>query len=246
MKMIKYEYCAPDPKHYAADLRLDSHGGVLQWVSGRGQDAFMLRTPYGEDGRNIIESLCAELSEIDLKPGKFTELRDKKYAVRYVTALERVRENGCAIDGAARSYTVFACVTDDFTRRIYAHRGRSISSPCRHVPMRVAHLVEPVTETRGFFRKIKIYTGYYKIIFSGKCDSNYADGDIIYQADGLEIPVTRRLIEAGEAYVYIKNQDMKDMKMKDIKKMKKLNNIDINSMNNGPVFVARKDGIELI
>ena len=220
---MKYEYCAPDLKYYAADLRFDSQNGVLQWISGRGQDVLMLRTPYGEDGRNIMESICPELSGTELKPGKFTELRDKKYAVRYITALERVRENGCFTDGAARSYTVFACVTEGFVRRVYAHRGKSISSPCCHIPMYITPRVEIMTQTRGFFRRRKTPTGYYKFIFSGKCDSNYADGDISYRADGLEIPVTRRLMEAGEAYIYIKN----------IK-------------NGGPEFIARKNGIELV
>ncbi len=161
-----------------------------------------------------------------LEAGKFTELKNKNYAVRYVTALERVRENGCVTDGQARSYTVFAAVTEGFVRKIYAHREKSISAPCCHVPMRVLSKTEMMTETRRlfFFRKIKKPTGYYKLIFSGECDNNYADGDIIYQADGLEIPVTRRLIEAGEAYIYIG----------DIEK------------SGPPVFAARKDGVELI
>ena len=76
MKMIKYEYCAPDPKHYAADLRLDSHGGVLQWVSGRGQDVLIVQTAFGVNPIEKMDIICAEMEGMDFHFNGFFPLKE--------------------------------------------------------------------------------------------------------------------------------------------------------------------------
>ena len=215
---MKYEYCAPDAKYYATDLRVDVRRGTLQWISGRGQDVLLVRTAYQQNAEELMTEICRELSGIKSDDGKFIELKNHA-AVRHVSVMERIRENGCPLAGLARRYTVFACADDGRTRKVYAHRTQTVSSPCCDVPLQLRPEVQTLTRKRGFLRKTDVPTGYYRLIFPLPCDSSFADGDLEYRAGGVAIPVTRRLYEAGEAYVQSPET---------------------------PVFAARRPGIELI
>lgn len=112
---MRYTFCPADPVWYATDLRLDAARGMLQWTGGRGQDALLVRTPYGVDPETMTDALCAALEQTELREGRFTEVLSDSLpsgtAARLVSALERAKRNGCPIDGQARTYTVFACRT---------------------------------------------------------------------------------------------------------------------------------------
>ncbi len=196
---MRYVYCPPDPKHYAADLHLNTEGTALQWACGRGQDVLLVRTPYGQDAEAGMEALCASLGEEPLPEGRFTETGE--IGIRPVSALERVRSNGCPLDGEARTYTVFACVTEGDTCRVFSCKTRSVSPPRCDVPMRIPVEITAVMSSRGLFRKNAEPTGFYRIAFPQPCDSNYADGDLVYRIGDFRVPITRRMFEAGAVYV---------------------------------------------
>ena len=200
---MKYVYCGANPKRYATDLHFDSVSGTLQWACGRGQDTLLVQTPYGQEAVKLIETICTELSSIHLQPDHFTELKQQScpVAVRMVSAMEKVRANGCAPCGTGRTYTVFACVSENNTCQVFYSRRQTVSSPECDLPMYLRVEISTVTQNKGFLRKSEILTGYYRLSFPESCDESYVDGDLEYQADGFHVPITRRMFKAGEAYV---------------------------------------------
>ena len=211
---MQYTFCPADPVWYATDLRLDTKRGMLQWTGGRGQDALLLRTPYGVDPEAMMDTLLAALAGTDLREGRFTELLPPRgtasgggdrasglppgTAARLVGALEKAKHNGCPLDGEARTYTVFACRTDGASRFLYGHQRGEISSPRCDVPLRLRVEVEAVKQ-RGLFARRE--AGYYRISFPPDCPEGCQDGDLEYQVDNFAVPVTRRMIAAGAVYV---------------------------------------------
>ncbi|MBQ9347832.1 MAG: hypothetical protein IJT94_10950 [Oscillibacter sp.] len=221
---MQYTFCPADPVWYATDLRLDVRRGMLQWTGGRGQDALLLRTPYGVDPDAMMDNLCAALARTDLREGRFTELLPTRgtgsgtasggspgpgrgsggaelpsgTAARLVGALEKAKHNGCPLDGEARTYTVFACRTEGERRFLYGHQRGEISSPRCDVPLRLKVKVEAV-KPRGLF--VRRDAGYYRISFPPDCPEGCQDGDLEYWVDDFAVPVTRRMIAAGAVYV---------------------------------------------
>lgn len=210
---MRYTYAPADPVWYATDLRLDTERGVLRWTGGRGQDALLVRTPYGTDPEERMEELCAALSRTELREGRFTELSPVgtdgsggygargpfPAAARLVSPLEKARNGGCPPEAGACTYTVFACQTEGDARRLYGHQRGEISSPRCGVPLRVQASVEEAAARRGLFALGNRDGIYWRLSFH--CPPGCGDGDLEYAADGFAVPVTRRMLDAGTVYV---------------------------------------------
>ena len=76
-----------------------------------------------------------------------------------------------------------------------------ISAFC-DIPLDLHVEIETIIRTEGFFRKREIETGFFRISFPPSFSNGYIDGDLSYQINNFEIPVTRQMLEQGTVYVY--------------------------------------------
>ena len=207
---MKYECRPADRDHYAASLALDPQSERLTWDVLPGQDSLLVQTPYGVDPSKEPEALQELLNRVcGARPpeGRFYEL-NHTVSVRYVSADEKARNQGCRANGEACTYTAFPCVTDykSDVCAVYLAGGRdSLSSPRCDAPMNIRVEVTPVKSYAErwlrLFRREKPVE-FFKVSFPGKCPENYRDGDMEYAVnERWRVPVTRQMLERGEFYV---------------------------------------------
>ena len=197
---MKYEYGGSSPKYYATDLHVDAEHGTLQWVCGRGQEVVLVRTPFGVPAEDHMDEICQQLAHTPLEAGQFTKTGGQT-AVRFVTAAEKVRQSGCLPGGNGCTYTVFPCMKEGDTCRIFSPARQVVTSPRCDIPMDLHVEVIPLREYRGMIHKVETPTGYYRILFPEDWDRTYPDGALEYRCGDFRVPITRRMFEAGEIFV---------------------------------------------
>lgn len=199
---MRYQYCPNDPERYTTNLLRERGTRNLRWESARGQDALLVQTPFEQRAEPMMEELCRLMERAVLPPDKYTELRPGVW-VRFVTAADKARMNGCPINTEASTYTIFSCLTQGDLCSIYAPQGNQamISSYCS-IPMQIRVEMWEETRTEGpFFHRRTVPTGFYVISFPQEFAAGYHNGDLSCRVGDLEIPVTKQMLEQGLVYV---------------------------------------------
>lgn len=198
---MRYQYCPNDPTRYATNLRREQGTNNLTWDNARGQDVLIVQTPFGSAAEGVIEELCGIMERTQLQTDRYNEIRPGIW-VRFVTAADKARLSGCPINTEACTYAVFACSTLGDVCSIYApQRNQAMISAYCNIPMRIHVDVREETRTEGFFKKKIVRTGYYILSFPQDLAAGYQNGDLLCRVGGLDIPVTRQMLEQGCAFV---------------------------------------------
>ena len=215
---ITYQCVAQDAYHYAQALTLDANGKRLMWETLPGQGSLLVQTPYGRDPIRCRDEADApskfdEFSKMlmdscpTIPEGSFQRLNNG-FWVRYVSAPERVRNDGCLLNGEACTYTVFPCDYNAtrFQCTVYVSHGRSfMAAPYCDVPMKLRIAVAPAeTYSKRFFfsKPQKDPLEFYAILFKTHCGKSYQDGDIEYCVDERwRIPITRKMFHQQTIFV---------------------------------------------
>ena len=199
-------YIPNDPAHWSTALRIDSVKGNLNWDSNNGQDAIIVKTPFGVSAIDMMrESICPAVCDDSLTRNAFTEVLPN-VKVRLVTSVDKARQGGCPLDGRACTYTVFSVVHDEHGNwSIIEPSPGGPYSPALNVPYELKVLVRRVTTTTGLFIRREVETDFWEVVFDGEVDDAAEDLGLRYTlaglADGLEIPITAQAINAGHCFV---------------------------------------------
>ena len=198
---MRYQYCPNDPIRYATNLRREQGTRSLKWDNARGQDVLIVQTPFECSAEDVIGELCAIMERTVLHTDKYTEVKPGVW-VRFVTAADKARMNGCPINTEASTYSVFSCSTESGVCSISApQRNQALISAHCSIPMQIHIDVQELTRTEGLFKKKVVRTGYFTLSFPQDLAGGYRDGDLLLRVGGLEIPATRKMLEQGRVYV---------------------------------------------
>lgn len=216
---MKFERHESESATYATNLRQNKNSEKLEWDSANGTDALLVQTAYGETVK--MEDLCQGLEKNIKNIEEFETMRSSYVQIlpevwcRYVSAIEKARNNGCVINGKPATYTVFACVFDKNTGigKIYEPSNGGMIKPSYDIQVQ-CH-IEVVRETErkgiGIFRK-QVETGFYSLNFPEDSYDGYQDGDFAYSVDGFEVPITKEMFRQKK--VYVKTEQKPDLKPK--------------------------------
>ncbi len=193
--------CRPNsPEHFATNLRRENSTGNLIWDSAQGQDALIVQTAFGVSPVERIEEICETMSKSELSGNAYTEILND-VCIRYVSAAEKARNRGCALNGEASTYTVFACSRGTDVCLVYKTQDQSVISVKCDIPMRIHVDIEQQTIRKGWLHKRDIETGFFALRFPDHLASTLTDADLTYKLGDLEIPITREMAKARTVYV---------------------------------------------
>ncbi len=203
--MIQYQYCPHHPQYFATNLRQDRMTGNLIWDHARGQGTLLVQTPFGQIPTDKMEEICQAMGRTTLHPDKFTQVLANIW-VRFMSAAEQVRCNGCPLNGEASTYTVFCYALEGDSYQIYAPQTSVMLQATYDVPLNIHGEVAPhYTTSGGIFRKKEVFSGFYTLYFPNGYVGGYQDGDLVYAINGLEIPITQAMLK--QVCVYIQASD---------------------------------------
>lgn len=208
---MRYQYCPNNPERYATNLRRDKGAGNLKWNSARGQDVLLVQVPFGWNAEEIIGELCQAMEEENPPANRYVEALPGVW-VRFVTAAENARMNGCPIHTEASTYYIFSCFVERDVCSIYAPpQNQAMISASYNVPMKIHVDVQMQTQMRrtAIFHREEVFTGYYILTFPRDLAGSYRDGDLCCKVENMELPVTRQMLEQG--VVYIKTEQKPDI-----------------------------------
>lgn len=201
---MKYICCPTDNDHFATALRRDKHTGKLLWDSTNRQDVLMVQSPYGEDVTERLEEICGQLCELEQVPTQFVPLLGDIH-VRYIPFAFKAANGGCALNGEASTYTVFACTMERESDvcRVYQAPPKAMNSPVCDVPLDFHVIRKQHMVTKGFLKiwQRQEFSGFYELHLPAQIEANYTDGSLCYCAEGLRIPITKKMLQQGLVYV---------------------------------------------
>ena len=210
---MEYKYVPYDPNHYATDLQKNYKSNHLDWDSSPGQNVLILQTPYGVKATDIqesitgntlsiIESVCSELPHIEWSEDSYTEVFPGVW-IRFVTAASKVRLKGCPLHGEACTYSVLAYEQEGDVCTIYTPRDQAMISPFCDIAMEVHVdiIKEKATEKKILRRTVVVETGFYILSFPERMADVYINGSMSVRVNGVEIPVTKEMLEIGTVYI---------------------------------------------
>lgn len=200
---MEYEYCASDPKHFAQALRYNVERRTLLWDNAPGHDSIIVQTPFAQSAEERMEALCRALPHTRLNTGVFIEVMPGIF-LRYVTAKEKARDNGCPLNAESCSYTVFACLTQGDKCTIFAPLHQTMSPAVYDAPKEIHIDVSPEIKAvrRGLFRgKEEMFTGYYRITLPQNYDKSCVSGNLHYRVGKYMLPITSMMFDAGTVYI---------------------------------------------
>lgn len=199
---MEYRFCPGVSSKYATNLRVDNVSKMMVWDISRGTDTLVVQTPYEQDARAVIPSLCEKLNQKGLKEQEYTRLPDDVW-VRFVSAAEKVANGGCKLNKKASRYTVLACQNgDDGICQIYEPYEHGMNIPYRDIPLEVhIDIRKQMFEARRFRKRTQRFTGFYILTFPEELKGAYIEGGLCYKVDGLEIPVTQEMVRQGKVYI---------------------------------------------
>lgn len=193
-----------EPNCYATGLSYRRNKRQLVWDSTPGIDMLMVELPYGDDVADRMESeICPALCERELAPGRYVDILPQVWA-RRVTAVEKARDGGCPSRCEGRTYVVFALRTEGEVARVSLARANGMISPCCDIPLEIHVGIErAMREERSLLglRRTVVETDFWRLSFPESAIDDVRDGDLAYRLAGYEIPLTRRVLAHGEAYV---------------------------------------------
>lgn len=210
---MKFECSGSSSKMYATNLRQNKDNKNLMWDSTDGADALIVQTAYGETVG--MEELCRGLEE----KIKEIETLQKNYIrilptvwCKYISSVEKAKNNGCTINGAPATYTVFAIRYDGDvdTGKIYASPNDGMIKSCCDIQVKIHIDVQKEVKVKGFLKKHEAETGFYSLNFPDLFYNGYTDGDLFYSIDGFEVPITKEMFE--KKTVYVKTDEQPEIK----------------------------------
>lgn len=188
-------------ERYATNLRRDAKTKNLIWDSSRGQDVLIVQTVFGKRlDELLINALCTGIERIGKLTSAFIEVSPELF-VCYISAAERVKNNGCPISAEARSYTVVGCELADNELTVYSPYDQAMLHSYVDIPMVLDVSIVMEKAKRGWFRRALAPTGFYSISFPRTMANNVADGSICIEVQGLEMPVTQEMVKQGKVYI---------------------------------------------
>ena len=201
---MTYQYCEYDEKRFATALRQDSVNGHLKWDSAAGQSVMVFRSPYGEDLLSQMEALCAAMTGKPLPEGYFQPVTPE-IQVRYLTAVDKARSQGCPLQGEGYRYTVISCLADGECCRLFAPQQNVMNRPFCDVPVTIQASVEPVMAGGGLFGGLfrcllgrgQEFSGFYHISFKMDHPDDYPNGGISVCCGEMTFPVTKEMVREG-------------------------------------------------
>lgn len=197
---MDYKYLPYNPKRYATNLRRKDNR--LMWDSAGGQEVLIVQTPFKKKATDYIESICKRLSGISLLPDKYIEVLPGVW-IKFVTAAEKARNNGCLLNGEASTYTVFSCHRENNVCEIYTPQDNPMISPFCDIPLDISiSITKAIKVERKFLKRHEVDTGFWKISFPKAFANSYMDNDLSYRVDNFEIPVNKKMIDHGDIYIY--------------------------------------------
>lgn len=190
-----------DPEKFATNLRRTVQTKNLTWDNANGQDVIIVQTPFGESAVSILDDICKALNGIEVPSDSFAKILDGVW-VRYVSAADKVKNNGCPLNGEASSYTVFSCCREKDVLKVYRPQEQAMSKPTVDIPLEINAKVTRDAVKKGFgpFQK-SVETGFYCISFPRELEDKYMEGSLSYRINGFEIPVTKKMFSQGMVYV---------------------------------------------
>ena len=226
---MRYEYQNYDPQyyaqHYSHQLYFNDFKGILQWNGAPQQDALLLQMPVGRDAIAYMRALCARDEELPFPQATEYLRLEKSVSLRYVSAMERSREDGCPINGRGCTYTVFSCqLTEDRqTCRVFAPQEQANNSmnpvSCtvkREIPVLVRRMEEERGILQRFLHPNEAKKIFYHIRFLER-EEPYADGDLIYQVENLIYPVMQEMYQSGQFFVRTRERPLVQAKNEGMK-----------------------------
>ena len=185
---------------YSTNLRIDPSAGKLVWDSSRGQDVLIVQLPYGKRIGNYADELANGLKQLSSLPSSFTEIIPGIW-ICFVSASDRVKNNGCSLNGEASTYTILPCDVDGNEVVLSFMENQSMIRSYVDVPMDIGVTVKMETTVKGWIRKITVPTGFYSVSFRPGSGDRLLDGSLCISINGFEVPITRKMLNQGTVFV---------------------------------------------
>lgn len=189
-----------DPDRFATNLRRDNLTQNLIWDSAKGQDVLIVQTPFGQSAVSMLDEICKSLEETEEFFDKYVEVLNGVW-VRYVTAVDKARNNGCSVNGEASTYTVLSCCKTQSELSVYKPQDQQMISPFFNIPLKIHVDITKDVVYQGSFKTKAVETGFYCIRFPADLSNGYMDGSLSYMIDDFEVPVTKEMIAQGTIFV---------------------------------------------
>lgn len=200
-----------DPDRFATNLRRDNLTHNLIWDNAKGQAVLIVQTPFGQSAVSMLDEICKSLEAIDELSDKYFEVLNGVW-VRYVTAADKARNNGCPVNGEASTYTVFSCCKIQSELSVYKPQDQKMISSFFDIPLKIHVDISKDVVYQGFFKKRAVETGFYCVRFPADLSNGYIDGSLSYIIDDFEVPVTKEMISQGT--IFVKSKSRPEMKAK--------------------------------
>ena len=198
-----------DVNCYVTSVFSDGEHEKLEWTSGPGTGAMVIRCPYKVYPFDQLPELIEKISSTELIPGRFNEIMGcggERFAVRILSPEDRIREAGCRNVPSAFSYVVLAFKGKDNGGKVYLpgtnpdpEYGRKQQLVDVPVVVRLTYSREVERQRKLFRGETERYTGFFFVdtnrIPRSLAGRDYQDGDIYYTVGGFRVPITRRMLD---------------------------------------------------
>ena len=191
---MKFEYCKTDLKYCAFDLQLKSDAGKsLSWNCEGGALAVIVKTPFSKQEVTYVEhirKIIEGMPELSLNPVKIAEGIELFF-------VKPAQANGFPIADVAATYRIFPYryLARENCFRLYEPLDQAMSKSYVDVAQDAkVHVWKHVVTRRSWFKVTTEETGFYCFQCANALEG-YRDGDLYYMANGLKIPITRKMVE---------------------------------------------------
>jgi hypothetical protein len=205
-----------DAEKYATNLRFNEQTKNLIWDSAPGQDVVIVQTPYGDSVNSILEDLSSAVENMDSLPGRYSEVINGVW-ICFVSAKDKVHDNGCKINGEGSTYTVLSCSKRGDELSLYKPSTKGMISPSVDIPRKIHIQVnkESTQKPSGIFGRIlkgkeNSQSCFYSICFPEKMDEGYKEGEMSYTIGNTEIPITKAMVM--QRVVYVRSEELPKIK----------------------------------
>ena len=198
--MKKCTYLPKTPQRYAINTRHNKVTNCLEWDTPVGQSTLVVQCPFGERPVDKIDQICAALEQSAIEENVFTEILPNIF-VRFISAADKGRLHGCPLNGASRTYMVFACDIEKEEYIIYEPQMQAMAAPYCDIPIDVKVEVLQQKKTVGWLKKEEVPTGFYIMEFIGESFGGYLDGDLQYKIADMHIPITNEMVKQRRVYI---------------------------------------------
>ena len=205
---MRYHYLNYDPKRYSYRLH-QNQNGKLEWSSAKRQDALIVQTPFGQSAVEFMREFCDDKTNRPFSDQQQYFPVGKGVSFRFVSAVERAKNQSCSLNGKGYTYTVFSCRVrkDDDGQDVcdvYAPLIQAVNPVSCNVPRQISVTVARMARKEGFFRNpfapVRERYQLYRVAFQAR-DIPPKDGDLMYQVGPFQYPILGEMYRAGSFYI---------------------------------------------